>query len=276
MGSGTPPLTQAGLVEAALAQGDLDAALRGVMDEVRASPAAVGPRLALFQLAAITGDWARAKRQLETLAEVDPEAVLMARTYGAAIEAEALRRAVFAGEERPVCLGEPPVWLAMLSEALALDARGSGAAAGELRQRALAAAEPVGGSLDGVEFAWIMDADVRLGPVLELVTEGRYRWLPLASVREVRAEPPRDHTDLVWRAVHLTLAGGGELPAFIPVRYPGSETAADPRLRLARLTTWADQPGGQFGLGQRLFATDTADHAFLDVRCLRLGPGAHG
>ncbi len=264
-------MSMAAVAEAALARGDIEAAQNGVMQEIRAAPTATAPRLALFQLAALTGDWPRARRQLDTLAELDPEAMLMARAYAAVIEAEAVRRAVFAGEERPTCLGEPPGWLAMLSEALRLDAKGAATAAGELRQQALAAAEPVSGTLDGARFAWIMDADIRLGPVLELITEGRYRWLPLAAVRELRAEPPKDHKDLVWRVVHLTLHSGGEVPAFVPARYPGSETAADARLRLARLTSWQDGPGGQFGLGQRLLATEAADHAFLDLRILRLG-----
>jgi type VI secretion system protein ImpE len=263
-------------VEAALARGELEAALRGAMDEVRAAPAALAPRLALFQLAALVGDWERARKQLGAAAELDPEAAPMAQAYAAAVDAEATRRAVFAGAERPVCLGEPPAWVAMLSEALALDARGAGAAAGELRRRALATADAVAGVVDGVPFAWIMDADARLGPVLEVVAEGRYRWLPLAFLRELRLDPPRDHKDLVWAPARLTLAGGGELAAFVPARYPGSETAVDPRIRLARLTAWTAAPGGQLGSGQRLLASDAGDHPFLDIRLLRLGEDADG
>ena len=111
-----------------MARGDLDAAMRVVMDEVRAKPSGLAPRLALFQLAALVGDWPRAGKQLQAVAEIDVEAAPMAQTYVAAIEAEAARRAVFAGTERAVCLGEPPAWVAMLSEALALDARGAGTA----------------------------------------------------------------------------------------------------------------------------------------------------
>jgi type VI secretion system protein ImpE len=259
-----------------MARGDLDAALGAVMDEVRAKPSALAPRLALFQLAALVGDWSRAAKQLQALAEIDAEAAPMAQTYAAAIEAESVRRAVFAGAERPVCLGEPPAWMAMLSEALALDERGAGTAAGELRERALAEAEAVAGTANGAPFAWIMDADVRLGPILELVVDGRYRWLPLAQLRELRADPPKDHTGLIWARVGLTLRGGGEIAALVPVRYPGSEQVADPQVRLGRLTTWADEPGGQFGSGQRIMATDAGDHPFLELRRIRLGPADDG
>ena len=260
-------------VQAALARGDLDAATRAVMEEVRAKPSALAPRLALFQLAALAGDWTRAAKQLEAVAGIDAEAAPMAQTYAAAVEAETVRRAVFAGAERAVCLGEPPAWVAMLSEALTLDARDAGKAAAELRERALAEAEAVAGTADGTPFAWIMDADVRLGPLLELVVDGRYRWLPLAHLRELRADPPRDHTDLIWVRATLTLASGGEIAALLPARYPGSELAADPMVRLGRLTVWADMPGGQFGAGQRIMATDAGDHPLLELRRVRLGPG---
>lgn len=257
--------------ETALERGDLGAAMRVVMDEVRATPSALAPRLALFQLAALAGEWSRASKQLQAVSELDAEAAPMAQVYAAAIEAEAVRRAVFAGTERPVCLGEPPAWMAMLGEALALDARGAGAAAGELRGRALDEAVAVAGEVDDAPFAWMMDADVRLGPVLELVVDGRYRWLALTQLRELRAEPPKDHKDLVWAPVRLTLVGGGELAALMPVRYPGSEQAVEPRVRLGRLTIWADAAGGQFGSGQRIMATDAGDHPLLEIRRIRLG-----
>jgi type VI secretion system protein ImpE len=260
-------------IEQRWAEGDIAGALAQVMDEVRTAPAATAPRMALFQLACIVGDWQRAKKQLEAIAGLDLEAAMMARAYGALIDAEAVRRAVFAGAERPVCLGEPPAFVAMLAEALTLDAQGEGEAASALRRHALEVAEPVEGILNGTPFAWVMDADLRLGPVLEAVVQGRYRWLPFSSLRELRAEPPKDVKDLIWAAVQVTLANGGELAAFVPVRYPGSETSPDPALRLARATAWQNTAGGQQGLGQRLLATDAVDHPFLELRHLRLGAG---
>ncbi len=66
----------------------------------------------------------------------------------------------------------------MLAQALEHDAVGEGAAAAELRRQALELAEPTAGTIDGQAFAWIMDADPRLGPVLEVIVNGTYRWLP--------------------------------------------------------------------------------------------------
>ena len=105
-------------VAVALEQGDLDSAVQLVMNDVRTSPAALAPRLALFQLSILMGAWERARRQLDTIAELDPEAMPLARAYGAAIDAEAARGEVFAGRASPICLGAPPAWLALLCEAL--------------------------------------------------------------------------------------------------------------------------------------------------------------
>jgi type VI secretion system protein ImpE len=115
-----------------------------------------------------------------------------------------------------------------------------------------------------------MDADPRFGPTLEVVVEGHYRWLPMSAVRELRAEPPEAMRDLVWQPATLSLANGSELKVFIPARYPGAETEADDRLRLGHATEWRERAHGQaWGAGQRLFATDSDDIAFLEVRRLR-------
>lgn len=259
---------------AADAAADFDGAVASVMDDIRSNPAALAPRLALFQLACVAGDWVRAGKQLDALEGLDAETALMSKVYRGLIEAEEKRRAVLAGAEPPMSVGRPPPWFAMLAQALAFDARGEAQAAADLRARALDAAEPSAGHVfgngpDGTPFAWIMDADPRFGPTLEVIVDGAYRWLPLVHLQELRSDPPADVKDLVWLPARLTLTGGGEAHAFLPVRYPGSEACVDAALRMARATEWRDAAGGvQVGLGQRLLATDAGDHPLLDIRRL--------
>ena len=38
------------------------------------------------------------------------------------------------------------------------------------------------GTVNGRRFEWIADADSRLGPMLEVIINGRYGWLPMASI----------------------------------------------------------------------------------------------
>lgn len=257
-----------------LKAGDTGAALASLQDRVRADPSNAKLRIFLFQLLCVLGDWKRAVAQLKLSAELDELATMMAKTYREAIICEVYRDKVFAGDKDPLVFGEPQEWLALLIEAQKLLARGQAAEAADLRGRAFEAAPATSGMIDGVGFDWIADADMRLGPVLEVIVNGRYFWLPFAQIRSLEMEPPCDLRDTVWTAATLTLANGGELAALIPTRYPGS-AGQGPAAQLARSTDWVDVGADTFvGYGQRLFTTDQSDIALMDVRSLTLNTTA--
>jgi type VI secretion system protein ImpE len=129
----------------------------------------------------------------------------------------------------------------------------------------------VPGRIDDQPFEWLADADTRLGPMLEAVVNGRYYWIPMHRLREIRLEKPVDLRDLVWTAAYLTWGNGGQSAALIPTRYPGSEGAEDSRLIMARATEWLERPAGQYeGIGQRLLATDRGEYALMDIRTVAL------
>lgn len=261
--------------EDALRDGDLDAALVDLTERVRKSPADARLRVFLFQLLAVLGAWDRALTQLNVAGELDAGTLAMVNTYRDVLSCEALRSRVFAGERDPLVLGEPAGWVALLVQALRLSAQGRPAQSQALREQAFEAAPASAGAIDGEPFAWIADADGRLGPMLEAIVNGRYYWVPFQQVHSLVLDEPADLRDLVWAPAHLTLANGGETVALIPARYPGSESSGDPRIRLARLTEWMDQGGGLFtGLGQRMLATDAGDYPLLAVRRIELAPSA--
>lgn len=252
-----------------LKTGDLDLALKALQDKVRADPADARLRIFLFQLLCVMGDWTRAIKQLKLSAELDETATMMAQTYREAIICEVYRDKVFAGEKEPLIFGEPQEWLALLIEAQKVLARGKPEEAAGLRARAFDAAPAMPGRLNGEPFDWVADADMRLGPVLEVIVNGRYFWLPFAAMARLEIEEPTDLRDAVWTAATLTLANGGELAALIPTRYPGTTASDDSAAVLARATSWADAGADTFvGTGQRLLATDRSDIALMDVRSL--------
>lgn len=254
--------------------GDLSGALAALQSEVRARPADARLRIFLFQLLCVTGDWKRAITQLKVAAELDAQALAMAQTYREAIICEVYREKVFAGEKEPLVFGEPQEWLALMVNALKVEAEGQAEAAAALRARAFDAAPAASGRLNDVAFDWIADADSRLGPVLEVVVNGRYFWMPFTALADIRAEPPADLRDTVWTAVNLTLRNGGEVVGLVPTRYAGTPEAGDDAARLARRTDWRDLGnGGYAGIGQRLFATDAGDTAVMDLRRLVIGGG---
>jgi len=252
--------------EDAVSTGDLDAALADLQQRVRSQPQNARLRAFLFELLAVLGDWERARRQLKVAAELNTEYRPLAIAYGAVVACEQARGAIFSGHGRasPTLLGEPQPWMASLVEALRA---ASPKQATQLRQQALQDARPTPGTIDGEPFARFADADARTGPMLEAIIEGRYFWVPLMRMAQIRIEPPADLRDLVWACARLTFDNGGTTFALIPTRYPGSEAIDDAQVRLARLTDWRAQPGGSpHGIGQRLFATDRDDYPLLDTR----------
>jgi type VI secretion system protein ImpE len=260
-----------GTAEASLRDGDLATALKLLQDEVRSQPTDAKLRIFLFQLLSVTGQWERALNQLNVAATLDPSALAMAQMYREALRCELLRAEVFAGKRSPMVFGEPEQWLALLIESLLLGGRGQAAQAQKLRDEAFDAAPASPGSIDGVAFAWIADADSRLGPVLEAVVNGRYYWIPFTRLSRVDIEEPTDLRDVVWMPTHFQFINGGEAVGLVPTRYPGSETSADSGVCLARKTVWDEvSPGSFHGLGQRLLATPAGEHAVMDVRSLCL------
>lgn len=249
--------------------GRLDDAWKEMAGQIRAKAGDPALRVAAFQLLAVRGEWKRAGDQLDAAASLDAQRALFAQVYRPLLQAEALREEVFAGRRTPVVLGEPEPWLGELVQALALLAQGQGAAAAQLRDRAFEAAPARAGTVDGQRFAWLADADPRLGPVLEAVVDGGYCWLPLHRVVSIAIDAPRDLRDLVWIPATIALTAGTTVGAALPVRYPGSH-AGEASLRLARRTEWQDRGDGwQLGLGQRLLATDAGERALLECRDIR-------
>lgn len=257
--------------ESYLAEHDLPAALKALQDKIRANPADSKLRVFLFQLLSVMGQWDRALTQLNVAGDLDDATLAMVMMYRQVLTCEALREQVFAGTKDPVVLGDPQTWIALMIQALKLNAQGEAQQAGEIRQQALELAPETGGSIDGQSFDWIADGDSRLGPILEVILEGRYLWVPFYSIRSMAIEPPEDLRDSVWMPTHFTWVNGGESYGLIPTRYPGSQNQQDDLLRLAKKTQWqASAEQDYFGLGQRMFFTDQGEYAIMDARAIEL------
>lgn len=258
-----------------LQAGRLGEALTALQAEVRRDPADTRHRIFLFQLDCILGHLDKALSQLQVIAGLNAETLLLAQVFRPVIACELLRREVFAGRRSPLIFGEPMEWIGLLVQANALLAGGNHAAAAELRQRAFDAADASPGQLNGQPFEWIADADSRLGPLLEVILEGKYYWVPFGRIARVEIEKPVDLRDLVWIPARFTWTNGGAVTGHIPVRYPGSESSDDDALRLARRTDWREpHPGTFLGLGQRVLATDAAELPLLECRTLDLSTPA--
>jgi len=252
-----------------LAAGRPDDALVALQNEIRAHPEDNKLRVFLFQLHCVLGNWPKALTQLQVIAGLDPDTMMLAQIFQPVINCEALRRGVFEGKLTPLIFGEPLEWVGLLVKAVEHIARGEWAAGAELRNRAFEAAPANAGTLDGKPFAWIADADSRLGPMLELILEGKYYWVPFCRIRRIALPAPADLRDLVWMPAQFVWSNGGEASGHIPTRYARTDTAPDGALRLARKTEWQELAEETYlGIGQRVLATDEGEYPLLQCRLI--------
>lgn len=250
--------------------GDVEGALNELQDRVRKQPADAGNRVFLFQLMAVLGQWKRALTQLEVVHELDSGAWPLVHAYRETVNCELHREAVFQGRSKPLVLGEPQQWMALLIQAQQAFAKGETGAFQELNGQALEQAPASSGRINDEPFEWLADADQRFGPVLEIIFNGHYYWAPLDAVKSLRSEAPTDLRDLVWLPVEVTWANGGQNMVMIPSRYPLISGVGNDCL-LSRKTDWLERGEGLYeGIGQRMLATDQADYPFLQVRSLEL------
>jgi type VI secretion system protein ImpE len=256
-------------VDEVVRQGNLEEALATVEASIRKAPAEPKHRVLLFQILSLMGKWDRAMTQLKVLGDMSSQVLPMVQTYQTAVLCEQLRANVFAGKKTPLLFGEPQQWTAMLVEALIVAGQGDEEHSDALHAQAFEQAPTSSGKIDGQPFEWLADADVRLGPVLEAIVDGKYYWIPFTNLQSITIEKPVDLRDLAWIPAYLALANGGQLVSLIPTRYPGSETSSDPAIRMARKTDWRERKDGTAtGLGQRMLTTDQGDYPILEVRSI--------
>jgi type VI secretion system protein ImpE len=252
-----------------LRHGDLSGARAALVELVRAEPANEQARMFLFQLLGLAGEWDKARAQLQALAQLSAEAQMLSVAYGQAIEAEALRKAVFAGTTKIELLVDADGWAAGLADAIQLLSTGDTAAGIAARDAAFDAAPDCAGKLNDMPFEWIADADSRFGPAMEAIIAGRYGLIPCNAIASIKSDGPVDLRDIIWYPVQIAFISGQSVAAFLPGRYPGSESADDNSLKLARATDWQATDWGEAGLGQHLWTTSSGeDHGLLELRTL--------
>jgi type VI secretion system protein ImpE len=246
-------------------------ALAALQETVDRQATKVPERVLLFEILCILGQWERAMTQLRILAKLDKSCDLLARVFLPVLGIEPFRAAVFEGKAQPLIFGEPPEWVALLVQSNQMLAEAHPETARDLMAKAMTNAPRVAGAVNGQPFQWIADGDARFGPVLEVILEGRYYWVPIHRIRQITVRPPVHLRDWVWTAARFTWTNGGQAAGYIPTRYPGTEATPDGTLQLAGRTDWVEKAAGiRIGAGARVLITDTAELALLEIRQLDL------
>lgn len=227
------------------ASGKLNEAVRALSAELRDNPLDAQRRTFLFELLCFQGDYDRAEKHLNLLAQTNKQTELGAVLYYSALHAERLRRDMFEKREfpAPASAGRSP-----------------------------------GGALNGTAFGSFEDADPRIGPRLEVFAAGAYLWIPLEHVEAIEMEAPKRLRDLLW-APALVRTGpafrGTELgEVLLPVLSPLSWKHPDENVHLGRATEWVENNGEQVPVGQKLFLVDGEEVPLLEIRRLELHSAA--
>ena len=219
--------------------GKLNEAITALGAELRDNPTDVQRRTFLFELLCFAGEFERAEKHMNLLADQGPQAQLGAMMYLSVLHAEKLRRDMFRSNDFP-----------------------------STRE----AADPgsIRGKLNGKEFTSFEDSDPRLGTRLEVFAAGAYLWIPLEHVVLIEMEAPKRLRDLLW--VPALVRTG---PAFkakelgevlVPAISPLSFEDADVNVKLGRSTEWREKADGAVPVGQKTFLVDGEDIPILEMR----------
>jgi type VI secretion system protein ImpE len=216
--------------------GKLQEAIQALGEEVRSNPLDAKRRIFLFELLCFAGQYDRAEKHLDLLADSGPSAQLGALLYRSAIHAEKERQQMFAGRRIPSA--RPP--------------------------------SLVPGLRNGKRFTRFSDADERIGGMLELFAAGSYAWISLEQVAAIEIAPPRRLRDLLWIPAVVTTTPAyramelGEV--LLPVLAPLSWNSEDDSVRLGRSTVWEeDSEGVPVALGQKMFIVDDEEIPILEL-----------
>jgi len=228
--------------------GRLNDAIKALSAELRDNPTDIRRRTFLFELLCFAGEYERADKQLEVLAEAGPESEMGVLVYRSALFAERQRQDMFSRGEFPT----PP----------------------DEEQPARS------GTVKGKSFEFFSDADPRTGAKLELFAAGNYLLVPLEHVASIEIQPPRRLRDLIWTpaAVRTTPAfKGTELgEVMLPVLAPFSWRHPDDAVRLGRMTVWEKPEGHEYQVpfGQKMWLVDDEEISFLELRALEFNPAS--
>jgi len=250
-------------------QGELQQAIEAQIQAVKSKPADQSMRLFLFELLAFAGELDRAQKQIEVLKYDEPDLVATTARYRQLLDAERTRRRVFDEGIAPRFPDAPPEHLKLRLEALQQLRGGDKKQARELLDRADAAVPALKGMLNGKSFDLIRDADDRFGPILEVMVNGNYFWVPFDQIDSVAMSPPKFPRDLVWAPARLTTMEGTVGDVFVPVLYPNSHTHKDTPVKFGRFTDWSTGDGPVYGVGARIFLVGDDPMHLLEWRQLQ-------
>ncbi len=220
--------------------GELKEAIKVLGEELRSNPLDTKRRTFLFELLCFTGNFDRAEKQLDVLADANSQAAAGALMYRSALHAERTRQELFRKRAYP---------------------------------EANATAEPRSGQWNGQEFSHLHDADPRIGANLEVFIAGSYTWIPMKYMEQIEIEKPQTLRDLIWARARVQTSAAFRLQdlgeVLLPVLSPFTFEQTDETVQLGRSSVWeVSDAGVETPFGQKLMWIDGEEVPLLELRSI--------
>ncbi len=221
--------------------GKLTEAIQALVTALRDHPADTKRRTFLFELLCFAGQYDRAEKHLNVLAQTNQDSEMGGLLYRSALAAERKRQALFESRQYPAVASSSKL--------------------------------PRNGTLNGKPFHSIEDLDPRIGPRLEIFVAGEYVWLPFEHVGSIHMQAPKLLRDTLWAtaAVQTGPAFKGQEfgEVLIPALSPFSWQHSSDEIKLGRGTDWKEQGEELIPFGQKLLIIDDEEIIpILEVRDL--------
>jgi type VI secretion system protein ImpE len=250
--------------------GNLSEAIEQVTQDVKSNPRELKSRIFLFELLCFAGEFQRADRQLDAIAQTsgDVKVEMGVQAYRSALQAETARHGFFTGTNRmPKFFSEPPAYAAIHIEAAAKLRENQPEPLEKLLQEGERLRSPVRGESNGKRFGDFKDGDDLICPFLEVFFQSDYFWLPFEQIKSMEIQQPSTLRDLLWTPIKVELRDRPLGNVLVPALYYGSHRDPNDLIKLGRMTDWKSIGNETLlGLGQRTFFADDNECPLLEVR----------
>lgn len=227
--------------------GKLKEAILALNVEVRDNPDDVRRRTFLFELLTFAGEYDRAQKHLNILADKNAESQMGTILYLSALHAEKTRKETFTKGDYP--------------QTQPVDAN----------------ATPRKVTINGTTYTTLTDADPRIGARLEAYAAGAYAWIPYAHIESIEIQPPKKVRDLIWIPALVRTGPAFKMMEMGEVLLPAltwdASMDSDDLVRLGRVTEYYETDKGEVcPIGLKMLLADGEEFPMLEIRKLEFEP----
>jgi type VI secretion system protein ImpE len=220
--------------------GNLSEAIQITLNQVRTKPTDMTARIFLFELSCFSGDWERAEKQLDVIANQDVNAMIGSQIFKQNFKAERDRISVFNQGLIPECLLTPPKYVEDLIIAGTHLRENRIAEARKSLDKVEADRPAFACRINGEESGDFRDYNDLTMCVFEAIIKDSYAWLPFEHIEKIDFLPAKSLRDMFWIQAEVEMINGTKGEMFLPALYVESFKNDNDQIRLGKVTDWRD------------------------------------